>query len=165
MIKNMVEAVCGTGKGKTSLAVGKCLKACAMGKSAIVIQFLKGNERGDLDFLQTLDSIDIKIFRFERQESCYSELSYEEQQEEKTNILNGLNFARKVIATRECDFLVLDELLGLIEKGIASQELVTELLGLKDEAMQIMLTGDKVPEWLYDCVESVTTLTTMTADE
>ena len=160
MIYNQTEVYCGTGKGKTSLALGKCLMACSRGKSAIVIQFLKGNERGDLDFLESLDSIDIKIFRFEKQESRYEELSEEEKREEQTNILNGLNFARKVIVTQECDFLVLDEILGLIEMGIASRELVTELISLKDEDMQIVLTGEKMPPWLYDKVETVTTLTT-----
>ena len=52
--------------------------------------------------------------------------------------------------TQECDFLVLDEILGLIEMGIASRELVTELISLKDEDMQIVLTGEKMPPWLYD---------------
>ena len=30
---------------------------------------------------------------------------------------NGLNFAKKVLATGECDVLILDEALGLVEAG------------------------------------------------
>ena len=67
------------------------------GKSVIIIQFLKGNERRELDFLEELDQLDIKIFRFEKMETCYDQLNEEEQAEEERNILNGLNFARKVI--------------------------------------------------------------------
>ncbi|MEI3413039.1 MAG: cob(I)yrinic acid a,c-diamide adenosyltransferase [Blautia sp.] len=101
----------GNGRGKTTLAIGQALRASSKGKSVIIIQFLKGNERRELDFLEELDQLDIKIFRFEKMECCYAQLNAEEQAEEKRNILNGLNFARKVVVTQECDFLVLDEIL------------------------------------------------------
>ena len=35
---------------------------------------------------------------------------------------NGINFARKVLTTRECDMLILDEVLGLVDNGIVSVE-------------------------------------------
>ena len=38
------------------------------------------------------------------------------------NIRNGLNFARKVLTTDGCDVLILDEVLGLIDKGILTVE-------------------------------------------
>ena len=91
-------------------------------------------------------------------------LTDEEKHEERINILNGVNFARKVIVTRECDFLVLDELLGLIEMNIVTQEAVRELLQAKDESMTILITGRRVPEWLIPLTDSVTTLTTTDID-
>lgn len=160
MEKNKIGVICGPGRGKTSLAIGESLKASTKGQSVIIIQFLKGSDRGELDYLEELKDMDIKIFRFEKQESSFNELSEQEQLDEKTNILNGVNFARKVIVTRECDFLVLDEVLGLIEMGIISRETVTELLSLKDESMHIVLTGRRMPEWLTGCVDTVTTVTT-----
>ena len=45
MEKEFTEVYCGSGKGKTTLAVGQCLRASANGKSVIIIQFLKGKER------------------------------------------------------------------------------------------------------------------------
>lgn len=160
MEKELTEVYCGGGKGKTTLAVGQCLKASALGKSVIIIQFLKGKERRELDFLEDIENLDIKIFRFEKMDNCYEDLNEQEQAEEKTNILNALNFARKVIATRECDFLLLDEILGLPDRGIASEEAIGEILKLKDEEMHILLTGWKLPEGLREYVDSVTTLTT-----
>ena len=130
-------------------------------KSVIIIQFLKGNERRELDFLEELDQLDIKIFRFEKMESCYDQLNEEEQAEEERNILNGLNFARKVIATQECDFLVLDEILGLLDKHIATVDMVVGLLKQKDESMHLILTGNRVDPGILDYVDSVTTITTL----
>ena len=142
------------------MAIGEAVKAFSAGESVIVIQFLKGSERGEVDVLERLDQADIKIFRFEKQEIGYDKLTEQEKAEERLNILNGLNFARKVIATRECDFLVLDEILGLIEMGIVSDEAVKELLRLKDDSMRMILTGRELPSWLTQYVDSVTTIST-----
>ena len=160
MEKEFTEVYCGSGKGKTTLVVGQCLKASANGKSVIIIQFLKGKERRELDFLEELENQDIKIFRFEKMEKCYEQLNDQEKEEENNNILNALNFARKVIATQECDFLLLDEILGLLDYGIATEEALEEILKLKDDSMHIILTGRVLPEGLRKYADSVTTLTT-----
>ena len=144
MEKEFTEVYCGSGKGK----------------SVIIIQFLKGKERRELDFLEELDNLDIKIFRFEKMEQCYEELNDQEKAEEKTNILNALNFARKVIATQECDFLLLDEILGLLDYGITTEEAIGEILKMKDESMHILLTGRTLPDSLRKYADSITTLTT-----
>lgn len=164
MNKELTEVFCGTGKGKTTLAMGHCLREAAKGKSVIIIQFLKGKERRELDFIEDMDNMDIKIFRFEKLGACYQELSEQEKEEERTNILNGLNFARKVVATQECDFLLLDEILGLLDCGIATEETVEEILKLKDESMHIVMTGTILPEQLKPYVDSVTVLTTQEKD-
>lgn len=158
MEKELTEVYCGNAKGKTTLAMGQSLKASTQGKSVIVIQFLKGKERRALDFLQDLEDLDIKIFRFEKQDICYEELSEQEKSEERSNILNGLNFARKVVATNECDFLVLDEILALPDYQIATADMIKEILKLKDSSMHIIMTGKRLPEELKEYVDCVTVL-------
>lgn len=160
MERELTEVYCGGGKGKTTLAIGQCLRAAAQGKSVIIIQFLKGKERRELDFLEEIENLDIKIFRFEKMDNCYDDLNEQEKAEEKINILNALNFARKVIATQECDFLLLDEILGLLDNGIAAEEALEDILKIKDESMHILLTGRELPAGLRPYVDSVTTLTT-----
>ena len=83
MEKEFTEVYCGGGKGKTTLAIGQCLRASAQGKSVIIIQFLKGRVRRELDFLAELDNLDIKIFRFEKHDEGYEELNEQEKAEEK----------------------------------------------------------------------------------
>lgn len=161
MEREFTEVYCGSGRGKTTLAIGQSIRVCTQGKSVIIIQFLKGKERRAMDFLEDLDNLDIKIFRFEKQDSCYEALSDQEKAEEKLNILNGLNFARKVVATQECDLLVLDEILGLLDCGIATADAIADILKLKDEAMHIIMTGRSLPRELECYVDSVTTLTTV----
>ena len=109
---------------------------------------------------EEIEGLDIKIFRFEKMDCCYEDLSDQEKAEENRNILNGLNFARKVIATQECDFLLLDEILGLLDNGIATEEAIEDILKLKDESMHIVMTGRELPDGLKAHVDTVTTLTT-----
>ncbi|HIY01539.1 MAG TPA: cob(I)yrinic acid a,c-diamide adenosyltransferase [Candidatus Blautia faecipullorum] len=165
MQRELTEVYCGTAKGKTTLALGQSLRAAVEGKSVIIIQFLKGRERRSMDFLEELDHLDIKIFRFEKRDCCYDKLSEEEKAEERSNILNGLNFARKVVVTQECDLLVLDEILGLMEQGIVSIDTVADILRQKDENMHIIMTGWNLPEGLKPHVDSVTRLTTDVINE
>ena len=73
--------------------------------------------------------------------------------------MNGINFARKVITTQECDFLVLDEILGLLEYDIVSTEQVVGLLQARDD-MDIILTGNILTEELRRYADSVTTIET-----
>lgn len=159
MKKGLIEVYCGYGKGKTSLAMGQGLRACSEGKSVIIIQFLKGKERGEMDFLENGD-IDMKLFRFEKSEQYYDELNPQEKEEQKQNIRNGLNYARKVIVTHECDLLVLDEILGLPEHGIATCEEIKEILKAKNNDMHIILTGRTVTDDLRECLDQITTLET-----
>ena len=160
MERELTEVYCGNGKGKTALAIGQSLREATQGKSVIVIQFLKGRERKSLDFLQELMNLDFKIFRFEKQDCCYAELTEEGKKEENINILNGVNFARKVIATQECDFLLLDEILGLVDMGIVTVDTVADILKQKDESMHIVMTGWNLPEELRPYVDVITTLNT-----
>ena len=85
----------------------------------------------------------------------------EEQQEEAMNIRNGLNFARKVLTTDGCDILILDEVLGLIDRGILTIEELKALIEAADGDTELMLTGIRMYEELYPCVEDVFCIDTL----
>ena len=160
MKKGLVEVYCGTGKGKSTLALGQSVRECARGKSVIIIQFLKGNESDELEFIEGLKELDLKMFRFEKSKSCYENLNDQEKSEEINNIRNGLNFAKKVIATEECDMLVLDEIFGVVDHGIMAVEDLKRLLEMVD-TMHVVLTGDRCPEEIKPVADCITVLESM----
>lgn len=147
MESRVVQVFYGSGKGKTSAAVGQCIRAASLGQSVIIIQFLKGNDAEEFNFLEKLEP-DIKLFRFEKEKDSFRDLLASQQKEEKQNILNGVNFARKVIDTGECEVLVLDEILGLIDLNIISVEDIIHLIEMKDDYTRLVLTGQNLPEEL-----------------
>ena len=156
MGKRIVQVFYGPGKGKTS-AVGQCIRAASLGQSVIIIQFLKGKDAEEFNFLERLEP-DIKLFRFEKSEESYDLLLPSQQKEEKQNILNGFNFAKKVIDTGECDVLVLDEVLGLLDIGLIEVSDIIKLIELRDDYTRLVLTGRNLPEELREYVNIISKL-------
>lgn len=154
MGKRIVQVFYGPGKGKTSAAVGQCIRAASLGQSVIIIQFLKGKDAEEFNFLERLEP-DIKLFRFEKSEESYDLLLPSQQKEEKQNILNGFNFAKKVIDTGECDVLVLDEVLGLLDIGLIEVSDIIKLIELRDDYTRLVLTGRNLPEELREYVNII----------
>ncbi len=147
-----IYAVYGSGNGKTSVALGKAVKAASIGKRVIMIQFLKGKAELSLDFLKRLEP-EMKLFRFEKKDMPYDQLSQQEKEEECRNIHNSMNFSRKVLQTGECELLVLDEILGLLDNGILTAEEFQQLCRMVPPEMELILTGRKMPEGLLEYVD------------
>ena len=160
MGKAHVTVFCGEGKGKTSAALGQGIFGASAGKSVIIIQFLKGKVGERIDFIKRLEP-EIKVFCFEKSDLSFEELSPEEQQEEIMNIRNGMNFARKVLTTDGCDILILDEVLGLVDKGIVSTEEMKALLEARDGDTELVLTGIQMFDELYPYADDVFCINTL----
>ena len=157
MGKRIVQVFYGPGKGKTSAAVGQCIRAASLGQSVIIIQFLKGKDAEEFNFLERLEP-DIKLFRFEKSEESYDSLLPSQKKEEQQNILNGFNFAKKVIDTGECDVLVLDEVLGLLDFGIIETSDIIKLIELRDDYTRLVLTGRNLPQELIEYTNVISKL-------
>lgn len=140
MKQGLIHIYSGDGHGKSPAALGKAVMAAAAGERVVIIQFLKGRGLQDTEFIRRLEP-EIKIFRFEKSETDFVALSEDKKQEEIVNIKNGLNFAKKVLTTGECDLLILDEVLGLIDNEIITVEDLKNLLEARDGETDIIMTG------------------------
>lgn len=140
MATGYVQVYYGEGRGKSSAAFGRAVRAASEGKEVYIIQFLKGKTDVELEFLKRLEP-EIKFFRFEKSDAFFDELPEEQKQEEMQNIRNGINFARKVLSTGECDLLILDEVLGLVDNKIIDVEEFLSLMNLRQEETEVVLTG------------------------
>lgn len=152
--KKIVQIYYGNGKGKTTAAMGQSIRAASKGLRTIVIQFLKGKDSQEFSYLKKLEP-DIKLFRFEKAEEYYGDLLPEEQEEERKNIINGFNFARKVLNAGECDMLVLDEVLGLVDLGIITIDDIIGLINLREDYFKLVMTGLNMPPELEEYADMI----------
>ena len=154
MATGSVQVYYGAGRGKSPAALGRAIRAASEGKTVFIIQFFKGKTDHVMEYLKKLEP-DIKIFRFEKSAEYFDELSKEEQLEQEKNIKNGINFAKKVLATGECDLLILDEVLGLIDHGLIELEELKNLVSARLEETDLILTGWVLPDELRPYINEI----------
>ena len=161
MKRGTIHIYSGDGHGKSPAALGRAVSMACKGKSVVIIQFLKGRGLEDSEFLRRMEP-EIKLFRFEKSEGNFAELSIEQQADEIINIKNGLNFAKKVLCTGGCDLLILDEVLRLIDNGIISVEELKGILDMRsDESMDVIMTGTTLSADVCVLADEVTRLATV----
>ncbi len=161
MKRGTIHIYSGDGHGKSPAALGRAVSMACQGKSVVIIQFLKGRGLEDSEFLRRMEP-EIKLFRFEKSEGNFAELSIEQQADEIINIKNGLNFAKKVLCTGGCDLLILDEVLRLIDNGIISVEELIGILDMRsDESMDVIMTGTTLSADVCVLADEVTRLATV----
>lgn len=159
MGKGMIHIYTGDGRGKSPAAIGRAVQAAAAGSQVVIIQFLKGKGLGDTEFVRRLEP-EIKLFRFEKSDENYEELPEEKKAEEIMNIRNGINFAKKVLSTGECNLLILDEVLGLLDKHIIEVEDLKNLLAQREDT-DIILTGISLNDEVCILADEVSKIETL----
>lgn len=160
MEKGMIYIYSGEGHGKSPAALGRAVQTACSGKDVVIIQFLKGKGLEESEFVKRLEP-EIKIFRFEKSDEDFINLSEERKAEEIYNIKNGLNFAKKVMNTGECGLLILDEVLGLVDNDIISVEELKNLMACKPEEMDIIMTGITLNDEVCMIADEVNKVETM----
>ena len=154
MKRGKVQAYYGYGRGKTSAALGYAIQEASKGGKSVVLQFLKERDDDEIEFVRRLEP-EVKLFRFQKAADLYDNLSEESQFEEQMNMKNGMNFARKVLVTGECSLLILDEVLGLIDKKIITPDELIKLLSARAEDTTIILTGRVMDERILPYIDEV----------
>ncbi len=152
MEKGTIQVYYGNGQGKSAAALGNAIRFASQGKKCIIIEFLKSET--NTDYFEKLEP-EIKLFRFERSKDGFENLTEEQKEEEKINILNGLNYAKKVLGTGECDLLILDEFLGVLDEGIIDEEDIISALESKSLITNVILTGQNMFQGLFKIADNV----------
>lgn len=103
----------------------------------------------------------VQIIPFEKSPIFFDQLSEEEKDEARINIRNGLNFAKKVLVTGECDILILDEILGILDEGIISlEELKALICQARQSEAELIMTGTVYPQELDEYADEITKVQT-----
>lgn len=158
----MVLLFTGTGKGKTSAALGTTLRAAGHKKSSLIIQFLKGHlasgEREALKgFFKQIEIVALPSIREESTSPGFLGLKGKEITErEREEAVEAWEFARKKTLSGKYDLVVLDEVTHLVKLGLVSGDEVLKLLQERPKDVDIVLTGRDAPPELISAADLVT---------
>jgi cob(I)alamin adenosyltransferase len=156
--KGLVQIYTGDGKGKTTAAFGLALRAAGRGNRVLVYQFLKpaSAETGERTALQSLgDRIRIEV----PTEQWNMALSLRDPQtvaRMREVIRDSLSRIAEDARRRAYDLIVLDEIVYCLSQGLAEFADVTKLIGERDPAVEIVLTGRGATSELIGMADLVT---------
>lgn len=153
--KGLVIVYTGDGKGKTSAALGMCIRAAGYKKKIKILQFVKGSWKyGELEGIKLLqDFVEMEqvgegfvgIIDDRKEFSVHREAAQ-----------HGLEKARAVIESGLYDIVILDELNVAVNLGLVDIEPVLQLVKSKPEKLHLVITGRSAKQELIDLADLVT---------
>ena len=154
MKQGLIHVYMGNGKGKTTAAIGLCIRAAGAGRRVAFVQFMKGRATSELNVLKQLENV--TILRSEQDFGFYAQMS-DSDQEEITEVHNQLlKDVTKLVNEGKCDLLILDELTYPYDWNLISKEKVEELICRKPETLEVVITGRNPAEFFLAHADYVT---------
>jgi cob(I)alamin adenosyltransferase len=138
--KGFIHVYTGSGKGKTTAAIGLGVRASGNGLKVLMIQFMKGRRYSELDALQQIKNF--TVIQFGRDEFVSKE---KPEQIDIDLAQKALTYAKDIIKKGDYDLVILDEINVAVDYKLISLNDVVELLQKKPEALELVLTGRYAP--------------------
>jgi|YNPNPStandDraft_1061719.scaffolds.fasta_scaffold41668_2 cob(I)alamin adenosyltransferase len=149
----------GAGKGKTTAALGQVLRAAIAGKKVLFIQFMKGQETGELNAISKM-GLPIEIKRFGRSVFLQRRPGQSTSRAcEPLDILlayRGLQAFEAAMLGGDYGLIALDEINVAMSFGLLRTETVLELVRRKPPWLELILTGRNAPAELLEMADEVT---------
>lgn len=124
----------GSGKGKTTAAVGLAIRMLGAGKKVCFCQFLKDGASSEINILKGLKNCKVMYYA----EPLKFIQMMNEREKKTCKAIETQLFARA--CDTECDLLVLDEVLDLINYDILDEQLLFYFLDNRQDT-EVVLTG------------------------
>ena len=143
----------GTGKGKTTAALGMVLRASGHGLKSLIIQFIKTDDStGEISALQQIP--EVKIIQtglgFLPAKDAPEFLKHQQA------AIKGMKYAAEALTSGKWDIIVLDEIVNAVSKGILDECKVIEAIKKTALKTVIVLTGRHASEKLIKTADTVT---------
>ena len=132
----MIHIYHGSGKGKTTTALGLAIRMAGHHKKCLIAQFLKDGTSGEIIFLKNQSHIDV------RYHYPFKKFYFQMDETEKTKcIIAQLQLWQEVTSSTGYDCIILDEILDVIGLEMISLERVLKFLIENHDTKEIVLTG------------------------
>ncbi len=155
--KGCIQIYTGDGKGKTTAALGLAVRAAGAGKKVLFYQFLKPLciESGERQFLKKgISGIEINCLNLPWDAGSLNNQS--EVKQMRLAISEALQKITKSAKQKIYDIIILDEIVFCLSKGLAEFEDIKKIIELKNQAIEIVLTGRGAPKELIEIADLVT---------
>ncbi len=153
--KGLVVVYTGNGKGKTTAALGMCVRAVGYDWKICLIQFVKGSWKyGELKGIKRLEpNVEMHVIG----EGFVGIVDDTKDIEEHRKAANkGIELAVEKISSGAYQLVILDELNVALDLGLVSDEDVRRVLDARGDKQHLVITGRNAADWLQDEADLVT---------
>ena len=154
MSLGLVHVYTGAGKGKTTAALGLLLRAAGRGIPAVLVQFLKGGQSGELAALERLPGV--TVLRGKAGSAFAAAMSPEDRAATRALHDSSLREAVRLARSGACGLLVLDEVMAALKHGLLDEGRPRQLLAQPPAGVELVLTGRDAPDWLLERADYIT---------
>lgn len=146
----------GTGKGKTTAALGLLLRAKGAGLPVAIVFFDKGGEHYSENI--SLKKLGIEVVRtgVDRIEKKTWKFRFGVTDRDRREAHRGLKSAEKLIYSKKYSVIVLDEVLNAIRLKMLTVGMVLKVLKKASPKIEIVLTGRGLPVTLKKLADLIT---------
>lgn len=153
MKKGLIHLYCGSGKGKTTAALGLAVRYAGSGGKVLFVQFFKTMDSSELNSLALLPNVE--VLRNSGRFSFYDEMTPAQIEAVTRENNANLNLALDKARAGGCGMLVLDEIVGCYQYGLIDRGAVDRLLA-DPCGVEIVLTGIYPPDSFTAAADYIT---------
>ena len=151
--KSRILLFTGTGKGKTTAALGMVFRAGGHGLKSLVLQFIKDDDTtGEIEACRQFHAVTIE----QAGRGFVPERTDPRFREHEAAARSGLTKAEEALASGQYDIVVLDEICMAVAKGLLDEGDVLAALRKAKRPVCIVLTGRSATEGLIGAADTVT---------
>ena len=153
--KGCVHIYCGDGKGKTTCAMGLCVRAAGAGKKVLLHQFLKDNTSSERTIIDKLPGV--TVMPGAKMDKFTFQMNEEELQALRES--NDANLACLCDMAKDYDMLILDESVYAMDMGLLSEDKLIEWLEKKPEHLEVVMSGRNPSDRLKEHADYISEIT------
>jgi cob(I)alamin adenosyltransferase len=148
----LIQVYTGSGKGKTTAALGLGLRAAGHGLRVFLLQFMKGDpDYGELLALEGIPNFDFL------QSGLTTFVKKSDPGPEDIELAKaGLERANEILREARYDVVILDEINCAVDYGLITVDQVLNLIDRKPPNMELILTGRHARQAVLDRAHLVT---------
>ena len=153
--KGLVIVYTGGGKGKTTAALGLALRAIGYNHKVCMIQFIKGSwHYGEMDSAKRLEP-ELELIAVGK---GFVGIIDDKSPREDHEIIaeEAIKICKDKINSKKFGVLILDEINYAVDLGLIKIEQVIELIKMKPDDLDLVLTGNNAKQEIIDLADLVT---------
>ncbi|MEW6534071.1 MAG: cob(I)yrinic acid a,c-diamide adenosyltransferase [Candidatus Auribacterota bacterium] len=143
----------GTGKGKSTAALGLAARVCGHGQKTCICQFIKAEPTGEYHFFSQCGQAEIHLLG---KGFVFQTTPPEERKKHCDAALHGVELVRKKLISGSFALVIADEVLDAHSLGLISLQNLFELIESIPSGTTLIMTGRTAPPEVMELAHTVT---------